>query len=376
VTTRSYRPTRAEIAPGAIRRNVERIGVLVAPAAVCAVVKGDGYGHGIVTAASAALEGGATWLGVALAEEAFVLRDAGFTVPVLLLSEPVAAAWGDLVAGDIDVAVYSQAAIDAAQSAAASAGRVAALHLKVDTGMHRVGCAPGDAIGLAHAVHESPRSRLAGLFTHFATADDPASMYPAIQLERYRQVDDALADAGIGGYLRHAANSAGAIAVAGARFDLVRCGIACYGIAPSPALQGRVELEPALRLVSAVSHVKRLGGGEPVSYGCRFVTERETTVITVPIGYADGLPRSLGLNGGYVLVGGRRRPVVGTVTMDQLMVDAGDLPVAVGDEVVLLGTQGDDEIDANEMAAREGSIGYEIVTRLGPRVPRVTVGPN
>ena len=370
----AYRPTRAEIDTGAISRNVERLRSLVAPAAFCAVVKGDGYGHGIVTAARAAKAGGAGWLGVALVEEAIALREAGIDGPILVLSEPAVPAWDELLRLDVDAMVYSDTAIEAAQVAAANAGSVAALHLKVDTGMHRVGCPPEDALGLARSIHTSAHTRLAGLASHFATADDPASLFPGIQLDRFRSVDAALVADGISGYLRHVANSAGAIAVPASRFELVRCGIACYGIAPSPELASRVELEPALRLVSAVSHVQRLGPGEPVSYGCRYVTTTDTTIATVPIGYADGLPRSLGLNGGYVLIAGRRLPVVGTVTMDQLMVEAGDHPVRRGDEVVLIGSQGTDTISANEVAGREGSIGYEIVTRLGPRVPRVVVG--
>lgn len=374
MTTR-YRPTRAEVDADAISRNVGRLVDLADGSIVCAVVKGDGYGHGALTAATAALAGGATWLGVALVEEGLALREAGIGVPILLLSEPASSAWADLVEHRIDVAVYSLPAIDAAQRAADRAGTTAALHLKVDTGMHRVGCAVEDAVALAAAVTRSPHSRLAGLFTHFATADDPASVYPSVQLDRFRTVDEMIGAAGIDGYLRHAANSAAAIAVPASRLDLVRCGIACYGVPPSDALAGRLTLEPALRLVSEVSHVKRLGPGEPVSYGCRYVTETDTTIVTVPIGYADGLPRSLGLNGGFVLIGGRRHPVVGTVTMDQLMVAVGDSPVRPGDEVVLIGGQGDDEITANEIAAREGSIGYEVVTRLGPRVPRV-VAPD
>ena len=371
--THRYRPTFAEIRPAAITANVARLVEHCAPAAVCAVVKGDGYGHGAELAARAALAGGASWLAVALPEEALALREAGIDAPTLLLSEPVAEAWDDLLAAAVDVTVYRPSGIDAADAAARRLDVDASLHLKIDTGMHRVGCDPADAVELAQRIGAADRLRLAGVSTHFATADDPSSLFRAVQLDRYRDVLDALEAAGVAGHLRHAANSAAAISLPAARFDLVRCGIACYGVPPSWELAGRLDLEPAMRLVSAVSHVTRIAAGEPVSYGCRFVAEQETTILTVPIGYADGVPRALGLNGGYVLVRGERLPVIGTVTMDQLMVDAGDLAVRVGEEVVLIGRQGDDEISANEVASREGSIGYEIVTRLGPRVPRVEV---
>ncbi|MFN8050377.1 MAG: alanine racemase [Acidimicrobiales bacterium] len=370
-----HRPTRLEVAPDAITANVARLVEMNAPAAVCCVVKADGYGHGAVVAARAGLAGGAQSLGVALVEEAETLRAAGVEAPILVLSEPPFSAWPTVVALGLDAMVYSEAAIAAAGDAAASADSATpvALHLKVDTGMHRVGCAPDAAVGLAQSIVDRPELRLAGLASHFATADDTTSLFPAVQLERFRSVDEALREAGIDGYVRHIANSAGAIALPASRFEMVRCGIACYGIAPSEPLATRMQFDRAGRLVSAVTLVKRLEAGEPVSYGCRYVTTRATNIVTVPIGYADGVPRSTGANDGMVLIGGLRFPVVGTVTMDQLMVDVGDVEVSVGDEVVLVGEQGTDAIAANEVAAREGTIGYEIVSRIGPRVPRVLV---
>ena len=213
------------------------------------------------------------------------------------------------------------------------------------------------------------------MWTHLAVADEPDDPSPPSSSTAYREVLAALEAAGIDVPLRHAANSAGAIAHPDARFDLVRCGIAVYGIPPSPALAGAVDLRPALRLVSAVSLVKVVAAGATVSYGRRYRVERPSVIATVPLGYADGVRRTSAAAGGEVLIGGRRRPIAGTVTMDQLMVDCGDdETVAVGDEVVLIGRQGDDEVPAAEWAERLDTIGYEIVCGIGPRVPRHWTG--
>lgn len=367
------RPTRAEIDPAAISANVGELVRFAAPAAVCAVVKGDGYGHGAVTAARAAIAGGATWLAVALVEEAVTLRAAGVDVPILVLSEPPPDAWPAVIETGVEVTVYSAEVIDAAAAAGASAQTTVGLHLKVDTGMHRVGCRPDEAVGLAQRIAGSTGTALAGVFTHLATAEEGLDGFASVQLDRYRSVLDELSAVGIESFLRHASNSAGLLAIPEARLDLVRCGIACYGVPPAPSLADVVDLQPAMRLVSDVVHVQRLDGDEPVSYGGVYRTTRPTTIATVPIGYADGVPRSLGRNGGVALVRGHRVPVVGNVTMDQLMLDVGDLPVRRGDEVVFVGSQGRERITADEVAEREGSIGYEIVTRIGARVPREVV---
>ena len=255
-------------------------------------------------------------------------------------------------------------------AAAAATGAPLRLHIKVDTGMHRVGADPDEVLGLARAVVEHPDLELEAVWTHCAVADEPERSFTTEQLDRFDAVLAELAAAGIDVPLTHAANSAGAIAHPAARRSLVRCGIAVYGIDPSPELAGALPLRPALRLRSEVSFVKRVAAGEGVSYGLHHTFDRETTVATVPIGYADGVRRRLGLLHQEVLIGGRRRPIVGVVTMDQLMVDCGDDPVAVGDEVVLLGHQGDEEIQATDWAAALGTIGYEIICAIAPRVPR------
>jgi alanine racemase len=356
----------------AIRHNVRALCSLAAPAAVCAVVKADGYGHGAVPVARAALEAGATWLGVAVVEEGVELREAGIDAPVLLLSEPVAEAVELAVAHHLTPVVYSPEGIDAAEAAAERHRRRVAVHLKVDTGMHRVGASPGDAGALAKAVAAARNLRLEGLMTHLAVAEDPSrDAFTASQVARFEEVRDVLAAAGLEPGLLHAANSAAAIAHPSARYDMVRCGIAVYGLLPGAALAGRVELRPAMRITARVSFVREVEAGEAVSYGLRYRCATRSTVAVVPLGYGDGIPRSLGAVGGEVLVGGRRCPIAGTVTMDQLLIDCGpDAAVAVGDEVVLLGRQGDEEITAEEWGEKLGTINYEVVTRIGPRLHR------
>jgi len=369
VTT--YRPVWAEIDLDAIRANVRTLAGVASPAALMTVVKADGYGHGAVPAARAALDAGAQWLGVALVEEGAELRAAGIDARVLVLSEPPPAAPAVVALGLRPVA-YTRPGIDALAKAVADSGaEPLPVHLKVDTGMHRVGCTAADACALAETITARDELRLEGVLTHFAVADEPDDPYTSEQLDRFEAALDDLRGAGVEFDMVHAANSAALLTFTDrARFDLVRCGIAAYGVPPAPSLAGRVPLRPAMALKARVSHVKRLPAGARVSYGLRYTTPAEGTVATVPIGYADGVPRALSASGGAVLVGGRRHPIAGTVTMDQLMVDMGDTPVAVGDEVVLLGRDGDAEITADEWADRLGTIAYEIVCGIGRRVPR------
>ncbi|MCU1499788.1 MAG: alr [Acidimicrobiales bacterium] len=368
------RPVWADVDLDAVTANVETLRELVGPVRFCAVVKADGYGHGAVPVARAALAGGADLLGVALVAEGAELRAAGLDAPILVLSQASPDELDVLVDRELEATAYTVAGVEGLAEASARAGRgpsrPVAVHLKVDTGMHRVGAQPDEVLGLARAITEDPGLQLASVFTHCAVADEPASEFTAEQLRRYGEVLDVLADAGIAVPLRHAANTAGAIAHPAARFDLVRCGIGIYGLDPSPALAGRVPLRPAMALRSRVSHVKRVAAGEGVSYGLRYRPERETTIATVPLGYADGMARRLSSTGGEVLVGGHRRPIAGTVTMDQFLIDCGDDPVAVGDEVVLLGRQGSERVGAEEWAERLGTISYEIVCGISPRVPR------
>jgi len=361
----------AEVSLDAIRHNVAVLRDVAAPAALCAVVKADGYGHGAVPVARAALEAGATWLAVAQVPEAAPLRDLGITAPVLLLSQPRPDEVGDALDLDLDVTVYTPGLVDRLATAAQERQVIARVHLKLDTGMRRVGVTPEDAVALAEQVAAHPALELRSVWTHCAVADEPDDPFTATQLDRLETTVAAIEGAGIEVPMRHAANSAAAIAHPRARYDLVRCGIALYGIPPAPEMAGMADLRQAVRLATEVSHVKPVRAGEGVSYGLRHHFERDTVVATLPIGYADGVSRRLGLAGQEVLIGGRRHPMVGVVTMDQLMVDVGpDAAVRPGDEAVLLGAQGDELITPDEWAARLDTISYEIVCAMGARIER------
>jgi alanine racemase len=250
------------------------------------------------------------------------------------------------------------------------------VHLKVDTGMHRVGCAVDEVLALAETIAARDELVLEGLCTHFAVADEPDNPYTLDQVRQFEEIIASFDARGLRPRLVHACNSAGLLSFPQACYDLVRVGIAIYGVPPAPVLAGRLPLRPVLTIKARVSHVKWLDAGEGVSYGLRYRLPRRACIATVPVGYADGVPRNLGLRGGEVLIGGRRHPIAGTVTMDQLLVDVGDAAVDVGDEVVLIGRQDgghghEEELTANEWAARLDTIGYEIVCGIGSRVPRV-----
>jgi alanine racemase len=366
----------SEVDLGAIRANVAALVDLAEPAALLAVVKANGYGHGAVPVARAVLAAGASWLGVARIEEGEQLRDAGIDAPIMLLSEPAPRVAARVVAAGLTAVVYTDAGVDALAKAVADSGRGTPLdvHLKIDTGMHRVGCAPDDALALARAIAARDELELAGVCTHLAVADEPDNAYTREQLASFDAALHSLDAEGLRPPMAHAANSAGLL-VAGARYDLVRVGIACYGLPPAPAVEhDSVALRPALSLRARVTFVKSLPPGARVSYGLRSEVGASGRVATVPAGYADGVPRNLGLVGGEVLIRGRRCPIIGMVTMDQLMVDLGDVPADADDEVVLIGRQGDDEITATEWGERLGTISYEVVTGIGARVPRTYVG--
>jgi len=368
------RPAWAEVDLGAVRDNVRALIEVAAPAQLCAVVKADGYGHGAVEVARTAVAAGATWLAVALPDEGRALRDAGLDVPILLLSEPEPEAWDGVVADRLTPTVYSSKGI-ASLAVLADTEKPLGVHLKVDTGMHRVGVAPAEAVDRARQVVATGSLRLDAVWTHCPVADEPEHPFNQIQADRFDAVLTDLRAAGIDIPLVHAANSAATLAHPRLRHDLVRCGIAVYGLDPGPQLRGAADLRPALSLRARVSHVQHIAKGEAVSYGLRRPAPADTTVATVPVGYADGVARRLQEVGGQVLIGGRRCPLAGTVTMDQLIVDCGPgAEVAPGDEVVLIGRQGDQEVTAAEWADRLGTISYEIVCGIGPRVPRVYVG--
>ena len=370
---------RAEVDLDAIRHNVETLRARVAPAALWAVVKANGYGHGAVDVARTAISAGAEGLCVALVQEGVELRRAGIDAPILLLSEQPPELAATIVDNRLTPTVYRREFLDALVHEGPSGLPV---HLLVDTGMQRVGAHPHAAASMGAAIGQrSPSVRLAGVYTHLAVADqtdDDSMAVTEAQLDRLDGVVGQLADeipAVVGpgsGVLVHAANSAGALRHERARLSMVRVGIAMYGISPGPDLDELcVDLRPAIELRSRVSFVKQVRAGSRISYGLRHRFERDTTVATVPIGYADGVPRRLWATGGEVLVGGRRCPIVGVVTMDQLMVDCGDADVRVGDDVVLLGEQGGERIRPEDWARSLDTIGYEVVCGISGRIPRV-----
>jgi alanine racemase len=353
----------ARVDLGAIERNARRLASIAGPAELCAVVKADGYGHGMVPAARAAQAGGATWLAVATAEEARGLRAGGLEGPVLVMGalsrEELAVALG----ARADVVAWREAFVEQLPR-----GEQIGVHVKLDTGMGRLGTRDaGEATRVADAVAERDGLRLAGAMTHFATADDDPG-FLAEQLEAFTPWAEAIR-AAHPEVLVHAANSAATLREPAARFDLVRCGIAVYGMDPfhdDPADHG---LEPALELVSYVAEVKDAEPGQSTGYGRRFVAERRTRIGTLPIGYADGVRRGL-TNNADVLVNGRRTPLVGTVSMDNITVDLDDSGVEPGAEAILIGVQGDERILAEEWARRLGTINYEVTCAISARVPR------
>lgn len=371
------RPTHAEIDLSAIAANVALACRLAGPETrVMAVVKADAYGHGAVPVARVALAAGATWLGVAIPEEAVPLRAAGIASRILVLG-PVAPEQAELVADhDLEQCVCDPAQAEVLDRAARARGRVLALHLKVDTGMGRVGLRPRELHGVAEKIRALPSVRLAGLMTHFADAEAEEPGFAREQLARFADAARDLAAAGIPVPLRHAANSAALLFLPESRLNLVRPGIMLYGYHPRGPRGGpEPPLRPALRLRTAISQIRDVARGESVSYGRTFVAPRDLRVATLPVGYADGCGRLLS-NRGQVLIRGRRVPIVGRVCMDMTMVDVSGLPdVRVGDEAVLIGRQGADEITADEVAELQGTISYEILCRIGPRVPRIYLPP-
>jgi alanine racemase len=365
---------------GAIRDNVAELGRRAGSAAVMAVVKADGYGHGLVPSATAALAGGATWLGTAVLAEALELRAADVPGRILAWLAAPGERWGDAIEADIDVSASAVWAVDEIAAAARATGRAARVHLKVDTGLGRSGATVEDWPALVDAALKAQADGLievVGLWSHFAIADAPGHPTVVGQIETFKDAV-ALAEArGVAPEVRHLANSAATLTRPDARFDLVRPGLAVYGLSPVPdqAAPQEVGLRPAMSVRARLALVKRVPAGQGVSYGHFYVTDRETTLGLVPLGYADGVPRhgssGDGGPGAPVLAAGRVRPVAGRVCMDQFVLDLGNTPATAGDEVVLFGDASAGEPTAQDWALACGTISYEIVTRFGPRLARV-----
>ncbi|UWW90010.1 alanine racemase [Streptomyces murinus] len=369
---------RAEIDLGALRANVRTLRARVGDAAVMAVVKADGYGHGAVPCARAAVAAGATWIGTALPEEALALRAAGLTQRVLCWLWVPGGPWRQAIEADIDMSLSGMWALREVTEAARAAGRTARVQLKADTGLGRNGCQPGadwaELVAAALRAEAEGLVRVTGLWSHFACADEPGHPSIDAQLTRFREMVAYAEEQGVRPEVRHIANSPATLTLPETHFDLVRPGIAMYGLSPSPEVGTPADfgLRPVMTLSASLALVKRVPGGHGVSYGHHYVTPGDTTLGLVPLGYGDGVPRHAS-GAGPVLVDGKWRTAAGRVAMDQFVVDLGGDEPPVGTEAVLFGPGDRGEPTAEDWAAACGTIVYEIVTRIGSRVPRVYV---
>ena len=370
----------AQINLSALAHNVRVLATESAPSEVWAVVKANAYGHGALQCATTALESGATGLCVALADEAIALRQAGVSAPILVMSEQPPPQHEDMIKYGLIATLYNQATIEHYASVATRLGVVGAVHLKVDTGMHRVGTDPQHAVEMAQLIAKETWLQLDGIFTHLATADVVDHEATARQVHEFDRACEELKLSGLLPSRVHIANSSATMNHIGIASQMsnaptmTRVGIAMYGIAAdatsnSFGVASGEALQPVMSLKARVSHVQWLDAGEAVSYGLHRTLKQRSCIATLPIGYADGLPRGL-WSSGEVLIGGKRRAFAGVITMDQVMIDCGNDDVQVGDAAVLIGKQGESQITANDWARQMETIGYEIVCGISARVPR------
>jgi alanine racemase len=372
---------RADIDLGALRVNVRALRQRASgDAGLMAVVKADGYGHGLLPCARAARRAGADWLGTATPEEALALRADGDTGPLLCWLWTPVGPWREAIEAGVDVSASGLWALTEINAAARAAGRTARVHLKADTGLGRNGAQPADwpaLVAAARAAEAEGTLRVTGLWSHFACADEPGHPSIAAQQAAFAEALAVAARAGLDPEVRHFANSPATLTLPGAHYDLVRCGVSVYGLSPSPEIGQPADfgLRPVMTLRARLAGVKRVPGGHGVSYGHGYTTPGDTTLALVPAGYADGIPRHAS-GCGPVLVAGKLRTVAGRVAMDQFVVDLGGDAAAEGDEAVLFGPGDRGEPTAEDWARAVGTIGYEIVTRIGSRVPRVYLGED
>ncbi|MCZ8515248.1 alanine racemase [Paenibacillus filicis] len=371
----SYRPTKAEISLDAIASNAAYFqSLLQRPCKWMAVVKANGYGHGAIETAKAALEVGADYLGVAFLDEALRLRVSGIAAPILLLGFTPKEALRTAIVNGITLTVYEDDVMDTVIREAEALQVEARIHLKIETGMNRLGVTSvNDALHLARKTADSRYTILEGAFTHFANSDHSDPAYTEQQFSKFLAYREAFRDAGINLPLWHCCNSAAAIAYPHMHLDMVRVGISLFGLKPSGNdMFSNVPLKPAMRLISQVVSLKTVPQSQPIGYGCTYTPKTDALIATIPIGYADGLPRVLS-NTGTAIVRGRQAPIAGRICMDQLMLDVTGVPnVQVGDEVLLFGSN-KDQVTVDDIARIAQTIHYEVVCGISTRVPRVYV---
>lgn len=367
------RPTWAEVNLDHIAHNTQAIKQKLSPSCeIIAVVKANAYGHGAIAVARAALEAGATRLAVSILDEALELRQAGISAPILVMGYTPASQGGTAACEGVSLTVYEQQQALALVASAQAAGQRLKVHLKVETGMGRIGVQPSGVVRLAGALYDLPGCELEGIFTHFARADEPELAPTLLQLESFNSVLKQLEQAGMVIPLVHVANSAAAMRLPQSQLTAVRLGIAMYGIFPSAVCrQQGYDLRPAMALKTIVTHAKWVSTGTAIGYGGSFIAPRSTYIVTLPIGYADGLSRALG-GRGFILVNGKKVPLVGSVCMDQCMADATEAPeTQVGDEVLIWGESQGQSLDVVDTANRIDTIPYELLSLVSARVPRV-----
>jgi len=366
----------AQIDLGALRHNVAALAAHMAPQQMWAVVKADAYGHGAVECARVALQSGAQGLCVALVQEGIELRQAGINAPILIMSEQPEEQFRDIISYGLIATLYNEATIVRFARTASELEIMASVHVKVDSGMHRVGVQPDNAVRVASLVAESQWLTLDGMFTHLATADVADTQFAQQQVSTFMLSVEQVRALEIEVRHVHISNSASAIRKldTGGGCTMARVGIAMYGIpgdvqTNSFGAAHQLDLRPVMSVHARVSHVQRVAAGQGVSYGLKRPLESDSTIATLPLGYADGIPRGI-WESGSVLVHGTRRAFAGVVTMDQILVNCANDAVSIGDEAVLIGTQGPELITANEWANKMGTIGYEIVCAISARMPR------
>ena len=359
--------TYAEIDLESIKSNILAVRKIIPDSSkLMAVVKANAYGHGSIAVSRAAAEASANYLGVANLREALELRESGTRLPILILTESPTSVMDEIVHYGLTQTIYSFAEAKALSDEAVKRGKKGVVHIKVDTGMGRVGVSPSEAHALYNKIISLPNIEVEGIFTHFAKAEDHEDLYTANQFAKFKNVIGQLENIPI----KHAANSAATLFHHDAHLDMVRVGLMMYGLYPSIRGHRMINLVPALSFKTRVVYQKRVVAGAQLSYGGTFQTQKESTIVTLPVGYADGYSRSFS-NKSHVLIRGKRFPVVGAVSMDMTLVNVGDAKIEVGDEVVLIGTQGMESITADELARINNTISYEIICGIGKRVPRI-----